>query len=94
MLSHGPQKPFGWFGGAGLASILDFVSAAEIPAAATPPLIAGFAGRVAAFWISAAIIGAILTVHLPIGIFMSWSDRSAEKDSNTIAWPSDWPSSC
>jgi putative oxidoreductase len=40
-------------------------------------LLAGAAGRVAAFGIASVMIGAIVTSHLPHGFFMNWSGGQA-----------------
>lgn len=83
MFPHGAQKLFGWFGGYGFAGTLDFFASLGIPAAlgvlvilgeslGAIALAFGLLSRFTAFGISAAMLGAVLTVHLPNGFFMNW----------------------
>ena len=49
----------------------------------------GFLSRVAAFGIVVNMVVAVLTVHLPFGLFMNWSGATRkERDSNTTSWQS------
>lgn len=87
MFPHGAQKVLGWFGGYGFSGTMGYLTgviglpyavallvlAAEFLGAIA--LIAGFAGRLAAFGIGAVMTGAVLTVHLPYGFFMNWSGQ-------------------
>jgi putative oxidoreductase len=82
---HGAQKLLGWFGGYGFSGTMGFFTTrAGLPwvvaflvimaeSVGSVMLIVGFATRLAAFGISAVMIGAILTTHLQYGFFMNWS---------------------
>jgi putative oxidoreductase len=82
---HGSQKVLGWFGGYGFhATMVFFTHNAHIPAffallaiaaefLGGLGLIVGFLSRIAAFGIAVDMTVAILTVHLPNGIFMNWT---------------------
>ncbi len=83
MFPHGAQKLLGWFGGYGFAGTLEFFASLGIPSAlgvlvilgeslGAIALAFGFLTRLTAFGISAAMLGAMLTVHLPHGFFMNW----------------------
>ena len=89
MLPHGAQKLFGWFGGYGYKSTMDFftgsmklpwiVSLTIILLEFFAPLglIAGFASRVWAIGLAAIMIGAIYTTNLKNGFFMNWFGNQA-----------------
>jgi putative oxidoreductase len=83
MFPHGAQKLFGWFGGYGFDGTLGFFSSLHIPtllgvlvilgeSLGAIALALGLATRLTAFGISAAMLGAMLTVQLPNGFFMNW----------------------
>jgi putative oxidoreductase len=82
--AHGAQKMLGWFGGYGFGATMGYFANSGIPgplaflAIAAEffggiGLIVGFLSRVAAFGILVNMVVAILTVHLPFGLFMNWS---------------------
>lgn len=85
MLPHGLQKTFGLFGGYGyngtmgwltqtmhIPSLIAFlVIVAEFVGAVS--LIAGFATRFWSFVMIPLMLGAVLMVHMPHGLFMNWS---------------------
>lgn len=83
--AHGAQKMLGWFGGYGFKGTMGFFThQMHIPAPLAflaicaeffggIGLIVGFLGRIAAFGISVNMCVAILTVHLPNGLFMNWA---------------------
>ena len=86
MFAHGAQKMLGWFGGYGFTATMGFFGSQHIPAALAFLAIAaeffggiglllGLLGRVAAFGIAVNMVVAILTVHLPNGLFMNWSGQ-------------------
>jgi putative oxidoreductase len=84
MWPHGAQKLLGWHGGFGLKASLDFLTNAEhVPgplallvvlgeSLGALALLFGLFTRVAAFGISAIMVGAVFLVHLPHGFFMNW----------------------
>jgi putative oxidoreductase len=83
MFPHGAQKLLGWFGGYGFAGTLGFFEGLHIPGVlgvlvilgeslGALALALGLATRLAAFGSSAAMLGAMLMVHLPNGFFMNW----------------------
>ena len=83
MFPHGAQKLLGWFGGYGFEGTLGFFSSLHIPtpvgvlvilgeSLGAAALALGLATRLTAFGISAAMLGAMLMVHLPHGFFMNW----------------------
>jgi len=84
MFPHGAQKLFGWYGGYGFSGTMGFfVETMHIP---TPlaflvivgeslgaiALVLGLCTRIAAFGISAIMVGAICMSHLQFGFFMNW----------------------
>jgi putative oxidoreductase len=84
MFPHGAQKLLGWFGGYGFDGTMKFFTdTMHLP---TPLallvilgesvgallLIAGLGTRIAAFGISAIMLGAVLTTHGSVGFFMNW----------------------
>ena|ERR1700688_4001075 len=83
--AHGAQKMLGWFGGFGFAGTMGFFTGMmHVPAPLAflaiaaeffggIGLILGFFTRVAAFAIGVNMLVAILTVHLPFGLFMNWT---------------------
>jgi putative oxidoreductase len=84
MFPHGAQKLLGWFGGYGFDGTMSFFTdSMHLPAPIAflviigeffgPLLLAlGLGTRLAAFAISAIMLGAILTTHLQVGFFMNW----------------------
>ncbi len=83
MFPHGAQKVLGWYGGMGLsatfnafrgmgmpAPLIVLIFAAEI--LGSLGLVLGLLGRVAAFGITALMLGAIAMVHGKFGFFMNW----------------------
>jgi putative oxidoreductase len=88
MFPHGAQKLLGWFGGYGFGGTLDFFATLGIPtllgvlvilgeSLGAIALALGFLSRLAAFGISAAMLGAMLMVHAPNGFFMNWFGNQA-----------------
>lgn len=90
LFAHGSQKLFGWFGGTGWESTLEFFS----QNLGIPPFLAslaviaeffgglgiilGFFTRIAAAGSAALMIGAMVKVHLANGFFMNWSLQPAK----------------
>lgn len=86
---HGAQKMFGWFGGYGFAGTYEYfttkvglpgvlaAAAIIVELASAIMLIFGALSRVAAIGMTAVMIGAILTTHLPHGLFMNWNGTKA-----------------
>lgn len=83
MFPHGAQKLLGWFGGYGFAGTVSYFESTGIPwllavlvvlaeSFGAVLLLAGLGTRLAAFGISAVMVGAMLLVHLPFGFFMNW----------------------
>ena len=82
---HGAQKLLGWFGGYGFDGTMKFFTETmHLPAPVALlvilgeslgalALIAGLGTRVAAFGISAIMLGAVLTSHASVGFFMNWN---------------------
>ena len=85
MFPHGAQKLLGWFGGYGFSGTMGFftgtmglpaplavliILAESVGAAA---LVLGAGTRLAALGITAVMIGAVVTTHLPVGFFMNWA---------------------
>lgn len=88
MFAHGAQKMLGWFGGGGFNGTMGGFTQMGMPAVVaflvicaeffgSLALIFGFLGRVGAFGIAAVMIGAILLVHRPNGLFMNWGGTQA-----------------
>jgi putative oxidoreductase len=89
MFPHGAQKLLGWFGGYGFdGSMKFFTDTLHLPAPlallvilgesiGALLLIAGLGTRVAAFGISAIMLGAVLTTHGSVGFFMNWYGSQA-----------------
>jgi putative oxidoreductase len=85
--AHGAQKMLGWFGGYGFSGTMRFFTQmAHIPAPLAflaicaeffggLGLLVGFLTRIAAFGITCNMLVAILTVHLPNGLFMNWTGQ-------------------
>ena len=82
--AHGAQKMLGWFGGYGFSATMASFTHSGIPAPLAflaiaaeffggMGLVLGLLSRVAAFGIIVNMVVAILTVHLPNGLFMNWS---------------------
>jgi putative oxidoreductase len=84
MFPHGAQKLLGWFGGYGFDGTMKFFTdSLHLPAPVALLvilgesigallLILGLGTRVAAFGISAIMLGAVLTTHGRVGFFMNW----------------------
>jgi putative oxidoreductase len=84
MFPHGAQKLFGWFGGYGFDGTMKFFTdTLHVPAPVALLvilgesigallLIAGLGTRIAAFGISAIMLGAVLMAHANVGFFMNW----------------------
>ncbi len=84
MFPHGAQKLLGWFGGYGFDGTMKFLTdTVHLPAPVALLvilaeslgallLIAGLGTRLAAFGISAVMLGAVLTTHGNVGFFMNW----------------------
>jgi putative oxidoreductase len=89
MFGHGAQKLLGWFGGYGFEGTMKFFTdTLHIPAPLAVLvilgesigallLIAGLGTRIAAFGISAVMVGAVLTMHGSVGFFMNWYGNQA-----------------
>lgn len=85
ILPHGLQKMFGWFGGYGFTSTLDFFSQQFPVVLGVLAILAEFVGgillllglftRIAAFGIGMNMLVAMLTVHWQYGFFMNWSGQ-------------------
>jgi putative oxidoreductase len=82
--AHGAQKMLGWFGGYGFSGTMGYFTHSGIPAPLAflaiaaeffdgMGLVVGLLSRVAAFGIVVNMVVAVLTVHLPFGLFMNWS---------------------
>jgi len=82
--AHGAQKMLGWFGGYGFSGTMGFFEHMGIPAPFAflaisaeffggIGLVLGLLTRVAAFGIVVNMVVAVLTVHLPNGLFMNWA---------------------
>jgi putative oxidoreductase len=87
ILPHGLQKTLGLFGGGGFSATLGFFESVGIPAFLAALVIAaeslgaiglvvGAGTRLAAFGITATMVGAALT-HVPNGFFMNWFGNQA-----------------
>lgn len=84
MWPHGAQKLLGWYGGFGFEASMTYLTGPEhVPSVlallvvlgeslGSLALLLGLATRVAAFGISAIMLGAVFMVHLPQGFFMNW----------------------
>ena len=84
MFPHGAQKLLGWFGGYGFSGTMGyFTGSLHVPAPlallvilgesiGALALLAGLGTRVAAFGVSAIMLGAIVTTHASVGFFMNW----------------------
>jgi putative oxidoreductase len=82
--AHGLQKAFGWFGGFGFeATIRFFTDTLHVPAPiallvilgetlGAAGLVVGALTRIAAFGVTASMLGAIAMVHWHFGFFMNW----------------------
>lgn len=89
MFPHGAQKLLGWFGGYGFEGTHGYLTGAiGLPAAlatlvilieflAPIALLIGAGSRLAALGIAAVMVGAVATVHLPVGFFMNWNGTLA-----------------
>lgn len=87
-LAHGSQKVLGLFGGGGLLATVASFEKMGLPsfiAWGVPfveflggiGLILGFYTRIWSLGIGAIMVGAILLVHLPNGLFMNWYGQQA-----------------
>jgi putative oxidoreductase len=85
MFAHGAQKLLGWFGGYGFEGTMGFLTGTmHLP---TPiawlvigaeffgaiGLVTGTLTRLSAFGVLAVMVGAVVTTHLPNGLFMNWT---------------------
>ena len=89
MFPHGAQKLFGWFGGFGFTNTMTyFTETAGLPwiiafliimgeSLGSLGLIVGFFTRLSAFGLICIMVGAIITVHIPNGLFMNWLGKQA-----------------
>lgn len=89
MFPHGAQKLLGWFGGYGFHGTMQFFTQTlQFPAVlalliilaeslGALLLLAGLGTRLAAFGISAVMLGAIVTTHWKVGFFMNWFGNQA-----------------
>ena len=89
LLPHGMQKLFGSFGGYGFDGTMHFFTEGlGMPAVAgllvimtetigALALVLGLGTRLASFGVVATMLGAILTVHGPLGFFMNWDGTKA-----------------
>ena len=87
MFPHGAQKALGWYGGAGMAGTMDYMTGVlHIPAVfaalaiaaeflGSLGLIAGLLGRLAAFGIAVDLAVAMMLAHRPNGFFMNWTGQ-------------------
>ena len=89
VFGHGAQKLLGWFGGYGFSGTMGyFTGSVGLPAPiallvilgesiGALLLLAGLGTRLAAFGISAIMLGAVLTSHASVGFFMNWAGTQA-----------------
>ena len=89
MFPHGAQKLFGWFGGFGFTNTMTyFTETAGLPwvialliimgeSLGSLGLIMGFFTRLSALGLICIMVGAIITVHIPNGLFMNWFGKQA-----------------
>ena len=89
MFPHGAQKLFGWFGGFGFTNTMTyFTETAGLPwiiafliimgeSLGSLGLIVGFFTRLSALGLICIMVGAIITVHIPNGLFMNWFGKQA-----------------
>ena len=89
MFPHGAQKLFGWFGGFGFTNTMTyFTETAGLPwiiafliimgeSLGSIGLIVGFFTRLSALGLICIMVGAIITVHMPNGLFMNWFGKQA-----------------
>ncbi len=87
MLPHGAQKLLGWFGGHGFSGTMGFFTQTlHVPAPlaflvimaeslGALALVAGLGTRLAAFGLSATMLGAVAMAHLHNGFFMNWTGQ-------------------
>ena len=84
MFAHGAQKALGWFGGYGFSGTMGSFTHMGIPAPFAflaicaeflggLGLLLGLLARIGAFGIVVNMVVAVLTVHLPNGLFMNWA---------------------
>jgi putative oxidoreductase len=84
IVPHGAQKLLGWFGGYGFSGTMQFFTdTMHLPAPlafliivaesfGAIGLVLGAGTRLAALGVAAVMVGAIVTTHLPNGLFMNW----------------------
>jgi putative oxidoreductase len=84
ILPHGAQLAFGWFGGPGFGSAMNYFTQVEglpwivgfsvilLQVVGTLALLSGFMGRFFAGSMILMFIGMIITSHLHHGFFMNW----------------------
>lgn len=84
MFPHGAQKLLGWFGGYGFSGTMGyFTGPMHMPAPlaflvicaeffGAVGLLVGAGTRIAAFGVTAVMLGAIATTHAQFGFFMNW----------------------
>lgn len=88
MFVHGAQKLFGWFGGYGFSSTMEYMTGSGIPVVfaflaiiaesiGSLFLVGGFLSRLSAFGICVIMVVAVSTVHIQNGFFMNWSGNAA-----------------
>jgi putative oxidoreductase len=84
LFAHGAQKMVGWFGGAGFVGTISDFAKFGLPTAValyaifveffgSLCLLFGLLSRVAAFTIIVEMIGAVLPIHIHLGLFMNWT---------------------
>lgn len=84
LFPHGAQKLLGWFGGYGFDGTMGFFTGqVHLPSLlallvilgeffGSLLLVAGLGTRLAAFGVTAIMLGAITTTHAQVGFFMNW----------------------
>ena len=89
MFPHGAQKLFGWFGGFGFTNTMTYFTQTTglpwiiafliimVESLGSLGLILGFFTRLSAFGLICIMVGAIITVHIPNGLFMNWFGKQA-----------------
>jgi putative oxidoreductase len=87
--AHGVQKAFGWFGGFGFDGTMQFFTQTlHVPAPlallvilgetlGVVGLAVGAGTRIAAFGVTASMLGAIAMVHVQNGFYMNWGGNQA-----------------
>jgi putative oxidoreductase len=83
-IPHGLQKILGLFGGYGFSATMSYFTSLGVPAVlafliimaeslGSMALLVGLFGRFMAFGIGMDMLGAIILVHVPNGLFMNWA---------------------